>query len=102
VVVVLLVVCACLAVWYGPSVVDPRRRSAEGLNRWLRKRTLIRSTVDEVRAVIAAEGWQEDYQWRGEVEHPREDQFPYVRGHFIIGADLGDYQVLPWRVWTSA
>jgi hypothetical protein len=93
---VLLAVAASLV------FLNPLRRDEAYIHDWLLRQAPIGSSVGEVKSIIAKHGWKLDCDWQSTAEHPplshSERMYPYVAGSRVIGAYLGHYQGLPWRI----
>jgi len=58
--------------------------------------------VADVKTLIEEQGWELNYEWRGENSDANPRSYPYVRGGHIIGAYFGHYQGFPWRADVDA
>ena len=94
---------AAVAVLLGAVVLmNPLHRSEARIQQWVLSKAPLGSSVADVKALIAEQGWKSDYEWRGTNLDANPKNFPYVRGDHIIGAYFGHYQGIPWRADVDA
>jgi len=81
---------------------NPLRKSQTKLHEWIVLKTPINTSIVEVRNLIVQNKWEAIYEWKGSPSVSSRNKFPGVKGSHIIGAYLGHYQGLPWRVDVDA
>lgn len=81
---------------------NPLRKSQDEIQNMILSELPLGTSIDEVKSYIVKNGWDLEYEWEGKPSKAPEDQYPGVKGRHIIGAYLGHYQGLPWRVDIDA
>lgn len=91
------------------SAKNPLRKPESDIKFWILKEVPLGSSVDQVKAFIKSQGWKLDSEWHGnpgtvssETAYPSAKNFPGVLGGYFIGADLGEYQGIPWQISVDA
>jgi hypothetical protein len=81
---------------------SPLRWPTGSIKNWLLGKAPLGSSVSEVKAVIAQQGWRLDLDWQGTNSLTSARDYPYVKGTHIINAYLGHYQGIPFRADIDA
>ena len=89
--------------------ITPLWRSQIALKARILKEAPLGSSVGEVHALIKSRGWELLAEWHGnpgkvssDTLYPSIKDYPGVKGEYVIHADLGNYQGVPFRVGIDA
>ena len=92
----------CAGIIVHDAWIHPLWMPGSRLRAWMLRRAPLGSPPDQVDAFIAAHHWCRNYDWHGTPSASSEKFFPGVRGTRVIGAYLGGYQGIPYRVEVDA
>jgi hypothetical protein len=84
--------------FYRATLLYPLTLSENNLKLWGLKNEPLGSSPADVEAFMIRQGWKVNYHWQGIPTKMSETFYPGVKGSKIVGAYVGHYQGVPWRI----